>query len=94
MSLRSRIILCLLSFFTAQAQSQESAEQNTGAIEDAEANFLFINMIEFLAEFETSDGEWISPDILSNEAFNDLDGGEQGVSQSQQGIVSVTEEDE
>ena len=94
MSLRSRIILCFLSFFTVQAQSQESGEQDIGAIEDAESKFLFINMIEFLAEFETNDGEWISPDILSDDAFNDLDGGEQDATRTQQGILSVTEEDE
>ena len=40
---------------------------------DAESQFLFINMLEFLAEFETEDGEWISPDILADDVFTDLD---------------------
>ena len=95
MKLRSRIILCLLSVITTQAHSQESGEQNTGAIADAESQFLFINMLEFLAEFETDEGEWISPDILSNEAFIDLDRDESGDPfTSQQRVLSVTEEDD
>ena len=95
MNLRSRIILCLLSVFTSQAYSQESGDQNTGAIADAESQFLFINMLEFLAEFETDEGEWISPDILANEAFVDLDGDESGDTfSSQQRVLSVTEEDD
>ena len=40
---------------------------------DAESQFLFINMLEFLAEYETEDGEWISPDILADDVFTDLD---------------------
>jgi len=40
---------------------------------DAESQFLFINMLEFLAEFETEEGEWISPDILADDVFIDLD---------------------
>jgi hypothetical protein len=55
------------------AQAQKAVETGTGVVE-AESRFLFINMLEFLGEFETSTGEWISPDILADEAFTDLDG--------------------
>ncbi len=95
MNLRCRTILCLLSVFTSQGYSQVSGDQNTGAIADAESQYLFINMLEFLAEFETHEGEWISPDILANEAFVDLDGDESGDTfSSQQRVLSVTEEDD
>ena len=95
MNLRSRVILCLLSVFATQAYSQESGEPNTGAIADAESQFLFINMLEFLAEFETDEGEWISPEILGNEAFIDLDGSKSGdTMSSQQRVLSVTEDDD
>ena len=95
MNLRSRIILCLLSVFTIQAYSQESVEASAGAIADAESQFLFINMLEFLAEFETDEGEWISPEILGNEAFIDLDGSKSGdTMSSQQRVLSVTEDDD
>ena len=73
MNLQSRIIFCLLAVSPVQVFSQASSEQETGAIADAESQFLFINMLEFLAEFETEDGEWISPDVLANEVFTDLD---------------------
>ncbi len=73
MNLQSRIIFCLLAVSPIQVFSQPSSEQETGAIADAESRFLFINMLEFLAEFETDDGEWISPDVLDNEVFTDLD---------------------
>ncbi len=56
-----------------QAFSQPSTEQESGAMADAESQFLFINMLEFLAEFETEEGEWISPDILADDVFIDLD---------------------
>jgi len=56
-----------------QAFSQPSTEQEGGAMADAESQFLFINMLEFLAEFETEEGEWISPDILADDVFIDLD---------------------
>ena len=52
-------------------------------------------MLEFLAEFETDEGEWISPEILGNEAFIDLDGSESGdTMSSQQRVLSVTEADD
>jgi hypothetical protein len=73
MNLQSRIIFCLLAVSPVQVFSQASSEQETGAIADAESQFLFINMLEFLAEFETEDGEWISPDVLANDVFTDLD---------------------
>lgn len=73
MNLQSRIIFCLLAVSPVQAFSQSSTEQESGAMADAESQFLFINMLEFLAEFETEDGEWISPDILADDVFTDLD---------------------
>lgn len=56
-----------------QATSQESDSQETGTIADVESQFLFINMLEFLGEFETEDGEWINPEILGDDVFADLD---------------------
>jgi len=73
MNLQSRIIFCLLAVSSVQAFSQPSTEQEGGAMADAESQFLFINMLEFLAEFETEEGEWISPDILADDVFIDLD---------------------
>lgn len=73
MNLQSRIILCLLAVCPVQVFGQSSSDQDAGAIADAESAFLFINMLEFLAEFETEEGEWISPEILGNEVFTDLD---------------------
>lgn len=70
-----KIMLCLLSSMSAPGYSQEQGNGNSSPVADAEAEFLFINMIEFLGEFETDTGEWISPDILGNDAFADLDAG-------------------
>ena len=66
-------MLCLLSSMSAQAYSQETGDLNSNPVADAESQFLFINMLEFLGEFETESGEWVSPDILGNDAFADLD---------------------
>ena len=56
-----------------QASSQESDSQEAGSIADTETQFLFINMLEFLGEFETEDGKWVSPEILGDDVFADLD---------------------
>jgi hypothetical protein len=69
-----RIIFCLLLYLSSQAFSQVDGDLNNNPVDEAEARFLFINMLEFLGEFETKAREWISPDILGNEAFADLDG--------------------
>jgi len=63
----------LLAVCPVQVFGQSSNDQEVGAIADAESAFLFINLLEFLAEFETAEGEWISPEILGNEVFTDLD---------------------
>ncbi len=73
MNLQSRIIFCWLVVCPLEVFGQSSSDQEAGAIADAESAFLFINMLEFLAEFETEEGEWISPEILGNEVFTDLD---------------------
>ena len=70
MNLQSRSLLCLLSFITLQAYAQES---DNGSLADTESQFLFINMLEFLGEFETEEGEWINPELLGNDVFADLD---------------------
>lgn len=71
---RSSQVLFLLALLSAQGYSQEAGNGDAGNVADAEARFLFINMLEFLGEFETQDGDWIPPDILDNDAFVDLDG--------------------
>ncbi len=68
------MFFCLLLSLSSQAFSQVDGDLNSNPVDEAEARFLFINMLEFLGEFETEEGEWISPDILGNEAFADLDG--------------------
>jgi hypothetical protein len=60
---------------SSPAYSQDAGDRDGGEIASAESEFLFINMLEFLGEFETGDGEWISPEVLANEAFADLDAG-------------------
>jgi len=70
MNLQSRTLLCLLSFITLQAYAQES---DNGSLADTESQYLFINMLEFLGEFETQEGEWINPELLGNDVFADLD---------------------
>ena len=75
MKRRSRLLLCLLSSMSAHGYSQDEGDLNASPIDEAESRFLFINMLEFLGEFETESGEWISPDILGNDAFADLDAG-------------------
>lgn len=72
MKLPSSVMACLFAM-ASSAQAQEAGE-NDASVAEAESRFLFINMLEFLGEFETSEGEWISPDILADEAFTDLDG--------------------
>lgn len=76
---QSSHLLALLVLVSMQAASQDAGEGEAGEIAETESRFLFINMLEFLGEFETEEGGWISPDILGNEAFADLDrdGGEQ-----------------
>jgi hypothetical protein len=66
-------MLCLLSSMSAQVYSQVEDDLNSNPVAEAESQFLFINMLEFLGEFETDAGEWVSPDILGNDAFADLD---------------------
>ena len=73
MNRRSRAMLCLLSLLAVKANSQDTLDRETNAVADAEAQYLFINMLEFLGEFATNDGDWISPDILDEDAFADLD---------------------
>lgn len=73
MNLQSRIWTCLLFLISMQASSQESDSQEAGSIADTETQFLFINMLEFLGEFETEDGKWVSPEILGDDVFADLD---------------------
>jgi len=65
--------LGFLLLMSIQALGQETGDRTDTAVADAESRYLFINMLEFLGEFETGDGEWISPDILDDEAFSDLD---------------------
>ena len=71
----SSLLLCLLVVVHVQVRGQGSAqlidEADEGAI--ADTGFPFINMLEFLGEFETEQGDWVSPDILENDAFADLD---------------------
>lgn len=95
MNLRFRSLLCLLSLLSLQAHGQESGGQETGDIAESESRFLFINMLEFLGEFETKEGDWISPGILADDTFADLDSGDgensgQGSSRSrQQNVLSA-----
>ena len=72
MKYRSRALLCLLSSFSLQAYCQDSGTGEAGSIADVESQFLFINMLEFLGEFELENGEWIGPETLSNEVFSDM----------------------
>ncbi len=71
---RRSLLLCLLASMSVQVCSQEDGDLNSNPVDEAESRFLFINMLEFLGEFEVETGEWISPDILGNETFADLDG--------------------
>ena len=73
MKRQSRALLYLLPLMAVQVYGQDPADGNAGTIADAETQFLFINMLEFLGEFETEEGDWISPEILEGEAFADLD---------------------
>ena len=73
MKYRSRVLLGLLSSLSLQANCQESETIEPESIAEAESQFLFINMLEFLGEFELENGEWISPETLSNEVFSDMD---------------------
>lgn len=73
---RAGFLLCLASSMSAQVYSQESGAPDSSAVAEAESRFLFINMLEFLGEFETDTGEWVSPDILGNDVFSDLDAGD------------------
>lgn len=73
MKRRSReILLTCLPLLSVQALGQETVD--AGAVADAESRFLFINMLEFLGEFETAEGDWVNPAILDDAAFVDLDG--------------------
>ncbi len=95
MKRQSRQLLLLASLSVpALAQSQE--EVDSSPVADAESQFLFINMLEFLGEFETEAGDWISPDILANEVFSDLDapGNDSQEAGSRQRVLSATAEDE
>jgi hypothetical protein len=91
MKYRSRALLCLLSSLSLQANCQESGTIDPESIADVESQFLFINMLEFLGEFELENGEWISPEILSNEVFSDLDTLNNAVEQN---VLSVPDEDD
>jgi len=87
------LFFCLLSSLSSQAFSQEDGDLNSSPVDEAESRFLFINMLEFLGEFETEAGEWVSPDILGNETFADLDGGtgNDGVnSRGESAVMSTT----
>jgi hypothetical protein len=75
MKYQFRFLLCLLSTLSAQVNSQESGVPDSNAVAEAESRFLFINMLEFLGEFETETGEWVNPEILGNDVFSDLDAG-------------------
>jgi len=99
MNYRSRIMLCLLSALSVQANSQDADDREGGTIAETESRFLFINMLEFLGEFETEDGEWVSPELLGNEAFADLDtinaGEAEIIDQArQEQVLSVTGEED
>lgn len=87
-------MVCLLSTMSSQLHAQQQEDLNSSPVVDAESQFLFINMLEFLGEFETGSGEWISPDILANEAFADLDasGPENRESRGEQPVMSATAE--
>ena len=91
MKYRSRALLCLLSSFTLQAYCQESGTWEAESIADVESQFIFINMLEFLGEFELENGEWISLEILSNEAFSDMDAVNAAEAQN---VLPVTDEDD
>lgn len=83
MKYRSSLLLCLMAALSAQANSQPGAEE-PGSIAETEAQFLFINMLEFLGEFETEDGEWISPDMLGDDVFAILDASGEGQPERQE----------
>lgn len=70
---RSSFILCLLASLSVQGYGQESGNADGSDVSEAESRFLFINLLEFLGEFETEDGEWISPDTLEDDVFTALD---------------------
>ena len=72
MKYRSRVLLGLLSSLSLQANCQESETIDPESIVEAVSQFPFINMLEFLGEFELENGEWIIPEILSSEVFSDL----------------------
>ena len=48
-------------------------------------------MLEFLGEFELENGEWISLETLSNEAFSDMDAVNAVEAQN---VLPVTDEDD
>jgi hypothetical protein len=91
MKYRSRALLCQLSSFSLQAYCQDSGTGEAGSIADVESQFLFINMLEFLGEFELENGEWISPETLSNEVFSDIDAVNAAEAQN---VLSVTDDDD
>ena len=72
MKYRSRVLLGLLSSLSLQAYCQEPETIDPDSIAESESQFPFINMLEFLGEFELENGEWISPETLSNEVFSDM----------------------
>jgi hypothetical protein len=91
MKYRFRVLLGLLSSLSLQANCQESESIDPESIVEAESQFPFINMLEFLGEFELENGEWISPKTLSNEVFSDMNIENNA---DERNVLSVPDEDD
>lgn len=64
------MFFCLLLSLSSQAFSQVDGDLNSNPVDEAEARFLFINMLEFLGEFETEESgsapiSWATKPLLT-----------------------------
>lgn len=82
------IVFCMLSLFPQYLLAQSSAgvvsserspitetasSEAEGFVEPTGSEEDFINLLEFIGEFETKDGEWLSPNMFLGDNFNQLD---------------------
>ena len=72
-------VLCVIGPLSAHAQTMQSSEAqlkaiNAGSAEPEldEATDPSLQFLEFLGQWETSDGKWLSPTELVDESFGQL----------------------